>query len=369
MFAYCSECRAPVTVRSNTCLLGHTVDVSHAIVGRGRHVSHNGRPPRGPRHRPRLRIPALLKTATTEKYGVIELLGMGEEDDDWSPVAVAVEPPPLPPAPEPVLPVDVGPPTELDWGPDSLGSLLRSILGRKRWLILYVVVALIALISLQALTSRPQPGDITVAEEFSAAVDLVSDQLEAIVPVMVTLDQPDESVVRASQLLADLETTSAILSGQAGDEVNPPLDNLLTGLVRLRSTLGDALTYRLLTMQLLEIPDLPTTAKSEEITVLTAALANWTSERRDLLETLPDIEALAEHRTELTDLVDSLEDWVVDYTKALGDESEKGAEKLVKKLDTQRTALIETMSEGLRQIAAEAETLHGEVTQLADELA
>jgi len=369
VFAYCTECRAPVTVRSDRCLLGHAVDVSRAIVGRGRHISPAGRPPRDSHNRTRQRVKALV-AAGPRQYGVIELLGMGERESDWPDTAIALEEPTVevatPTAPEPP-PKEAS--TELDWGPDSLRAAIKNGLAGRRWLVMCVLVGLVTFISLNALTNRPQPGEVTIAEELSATIEMVSADLEALVSVMVNLDQPDQPVADAADILAKLETTSLALGARTVENSDPDLDQLLAGIDELHSRLGDALTYRLLTGELAAIPALPSSAEHSVVSALTPELAAWASQRQDLLNSLPEIEALADHRLKAEEYVVSLESWIADYVGALTDEKPKTAGKLIRRLERQTAELDRLLAEGLRRIAAEAEAIHGEVAQLASLLA
>lgn len=111
---YCKECRAHVTVRAGSCLLGHSIDPSTVVAGNGRH--------RTPRAR-RLdhRQPASLRGAIGVESSLADLRPVVPSDESPSSAAHSIEP----------IETDAEPSPE--HGPDpEPAPWRRPLLGRQR---------------------------------------------------------------------------------------------------------------------------------------------------------------------------------------------------------------------------------------------
>ena len=209
-----------------------------------------------------------------------------------------------------------------------------------RWsvIIAAVLVSAIAVALMQIGVRLPaRVADEALATYESAIVE-AQDVLPMAQDVMLAVTDPTvavESLSDAAVTLARLDTASRQLFTEASEPLSstPPLVSraALDALTPLRTDmanasqdglaierrLGDALTYRLVFEKAFEIPDLPVTASSDEISTLGIELGLGLAATLDALTVLPNDPAFDLHRSQAAALADRFAEWQIDYLSAL----------------------------------------------------
>lgn len=156
-----------------------------------------------------------------------------------------------------------------------------------------------------------------------------------------------------------LSSTPPLVSRAALDALTPlrtDMANASQDGLAIERRLGDALTYRLVFEKAFEIPDLPVTASSDEISTLGIELGLGLAATLDALTVLPNDPAFELHRSQAAALAGRYAEWQVDYLSALRAADPARAAVLVEELEAAVGEARTGIANPLRVVASWATT-------------
>lgn len=362
--AYCTECRARVTVRSDSCLLGHDVDPATVSPGRGRHAAG---PPARARGRTTRSVaspaPLLPTTVVTARPPV-----PAREAQPIPSAAVADRPAPAP-APRRTGTSTLAPTGELvealwrdgpestaidGWVPEesaltALAKLRRapSIAGALAALMLVLAVWWIA----GAGSRREQALLASVGTEGSALAEVL-DGFQTVIDDVGDGLIDDSSAASAGLARLDLAARDLFEAASGLPGTDPALAearrnsiDVAQGALALETALGNVLAYEGALRPFLVAPELPAQVDTDGIPAVASELAWWTTQFASRSTALPDDPLVAGHRAEVDALVADLDDFQSAYLDALREGRSSDAAARVAGL----TARLEALDDHLRE--------------------
>jgi hypothetical protein len=287
-------------------------------------------------------------------------LGLTSSADGTNPIETVT---PFTEAPAPATPRE----PRLPVAADRRGGRRFTVL----WVLLAITVAVWLLVWL--LPQIPQRQADRVAVRYRVALDSLANAVpgagvaaQAVTDPAIPTDRLGE-VVPAITVLGQAAGTITDLAAEALPSPPPlipagPIDDLVSVRGRL-ATLGpeaDAVSkginavlgYRTLAEGILDIGGLPVDADPAEENRLSVSLASSLADSAGALGALPEVTALAAHRSRLAGAVERFEAWQVEYLDALRRDDTAAATTLVEEFTALRDVLDSSLEEALADAAA-----------------
>lgn len=277
-----------------------------------------------------------------------------------------------------------------DWFPTQTDE--RTVPGvptqrRIHWLLLALTFLLVigAWLLYSRLREIPAEDAAELRVVYVENAEVLLDTLPAVDSTVVFLTNP---AVAASDLSAGAQNLSSFGAGAADLETavtgplptvpplapeepirelrlqRAPLQEAAAVATALHSEMGDVLAYRTALDESFQLPILPVEADEATIADLRLALASTVAASQDGVASLPDIQALADHRTQATVLLGRLESWQVEYLNALERGQIEATQTLVFEIQERTRQLRAAIGEplidvriGLEQDLSELEAL------------
>ncbi|MGH8927328.1 MAG: hypothetical protein ACRDWH_03185 [Acidimicrobiia bacterium] len=246
-----------------------------------------------------------------------------------------------------------------NWKPRVIA---RSKLGANR-----LSTAMIAILSLSLLVLAIVAANLlrapaeTTARNTESLTNASTELTAALTGLESVLADPNFDVAESTSVLLalngaarDLFDSAALLGESTQQQVlRQSAVSIAQSALQLESTIGDALSYRLVLNPLWNSPSLTGVVDPTEAAT---AVTTWQSQLMDMASALPVSPELASHVSQVTDFVDGLDAWRVRYLDALSMGDLSAADAALADLEGQLSLLAQSGEDLLTRVFSDAGT-------------